>query len=195
MPRVQVVYASRHGGTAGIADRIAEVLRSKGIEAIVEDAASQPDPARYDGHVVGSAVYMGSWLKEGIAFLEANEHVLAARPVWLFSSGPLPGSTKDTGATDRLELALGPEHGPGSGGRQRVTALSEPIHPRDHRVFQGAFDPNDSPRTLSERVIRLMPGAKGILPEGDFREWDEIEAWARQIAAALAAQLAPVRAG
>jgi menaquinone-dependent protoporphyrinogen oxidase len=31
-----------------------------------------------------------------------------------------------------------------------------------------------------------MPMAKRALPTGDFREWDAIEAWAREIAAQLA---------
>ena len=30
MPGIQVAFASRHGGTAGIAKRIAEVLRAEG---------------------------------------------------------------------------------------------------------------------------------------------------------------------
>ena len=34
-----------------------------------------------------------------------------------------------------------------------------------------------------------MPAIRDILPEGDFREWDAIDAWAREIAATL---LAPV---
>jgi menaquinone-dependent protoporphyrinogen oxidase len=189
MRKVQVVYASRHGGTAGIAERIADVLRREGLDVVIADAAARPDPSGFDAHVIGSAVYTGSWLKEATEFIEANEFMLVTRPVWLFSSGPLPGSTKDTGASDPLELALGPEHGPGSGGRQRVAALSELIHPREHRVFLGAYDPGDPPRSLSERVIRMMPGSKGILPEGDFREWDAIEGWAKGIAAELGARV------
>ena len=35
---------------------------------------------------------------------------------------------------------------------------------------------------MQERLVRLMPAAKRALPAGDFREWDAIEAWARQIA-------------
>ena len=31
----------------------------------------------------------------------------------------------------------------------------------------------------------MMPAAKGMLPSGDFRDWDEIEAWAREIAGSL----------
>jgi menaquinone-dependent protoporphyrinogen oxidase len=88
--------------------------------------------------------------------------------------------------------ALGPTEGPGSGGRKKVEELSAAIHPRDHRVFLGAFDPKDPPKALSERVVRMMPAAKDILPPGDFRNWDDIEAWAEEIATTLAS---PVVAG
>jgi menaquinone-dependent protoporphyrinogen oxidase len=39
---------------------------------------------------------------------------------------------------------------------------------------------------MQERLVRLMPAAKRVLPAGDFREWADIEAWARAIAAQLA---------
>ena len=181
MPSVQVVYASRHGGTAGIADRIADELRSAGADAVVVDAADRPDPAGFDAYVIGSGVYLGSWLKDGIEYLERSQAMLAERPVWLFSSGPLPLSSKSADEKDPLTSALGPEEGPGSGGRRRIDLLAGAIRPRDHRVFFGAFDPEDPPKTMGERLIRLVPGSKKILPAGDWREWDAIEAWAREI--------------
>jgi menaquinone-dependent protoporphyrinogen oxidase len=183
MSRLQVVYASRHGGTAGIANRIAEVLKSEGADVVVADAADRPDAAGFDAHVIGSGVYMGSWLKEGIEFLERYQSTLATQPVWLFSSGPLPGSSKSPEGADPLERALGPKEGPGSGGRKRIAAVSDVIGPRDHQVFLGAFDPSDPPKSMSERLVRMMPAAKRVLPEGDFREWESIEAWAHLIAA------------
>ncbi|HET9498255.1 MAG TPA: flavodoxin domain-containing protein [Candidatus Limnocylindria bacterium] len=187
MPTVQVIYASRHGGTAGIANRIAEVLQAEGVQVTVADAINKPDPGGFDAFVIGSGVYIGSWLKEATEFLERNQTILATRPVWLFSSGPLPGSSEMTEADDPIAVALGPEEGPGSGGRKRIETLSAAIHPRDHRVFLGAFDPNDPPKSMPERLVRMMPVAKQALPAGDFREWDVIEAWARQIAAELVA--------
>jgi menaquinone-dependent protoporphyrinogen oxidase len=183
--RVQVVYASRHGGTAGIAERIAEVLRTEGADVVVADAADRPDPSAFDAYVIGSGVYIGSWLKEGTEFLERNQSVLATKPVWLFSSGPLPGSSKATEAADPLTLALGPAEGPGSGGHKKIAALSAAIQPRDHRVFLGAFNPNDPPKSMQERLVRMMPASKQILPAGDFREWADIEAWANTIAVAV----------
>jgi menaquinone-dependent protoporphyrinogen oxidase len=195
MSRMLVVYASRHGGTAGIAKRIAEVLESDGADVVVADAADRPDPSAFDAYVIGSGVYIGSWLKEGTEFLERNQSTLATRPVWLFSSGPLPGSSKAPDTTDPLELALGPEEGPGSGGRKRIATLSAAIQPRDHRVFLGAYNPSDPPKSMQERLVRLMPASKRILPAGDFREWADIEAWANTIAAAVGRVPTPTAAG
>jgi menaquinone-dependent protoporphyrinogen oxidase len=182
MARLLILYASRHGSTEEIAERIATVARREGVDAVLADAAHDVDAAGFDGYVIGSAVYMGSWIKDAAEFVERNQSLLAARPTWLFSSGPLPGSSKMTEVTDPLEQALGPEEGPGSGGRRRIAALSAAIEPRDHRVFFGAYDPFDAPKSMSERLIRMTPMAKRVLPSGDFRDWDEIEAWARQIA-------------
>jgi menaquinone-dependent protoporphyrinogen oxidase len=187
MPRIQVVVASRHGATAGIANRIAEVLRSEGAEVAVADAAGNPDPGDFDAYVIGSAVYLGSWLKEGIDFLDRHQSTLARKPVWIFSSGPVPGPSGVPETDDLVELTLGPEDGPGSGGRKKIAALSAAIQPRGHRVFLGAFDPNDPPKSMQERLVRLLPAAKQALPTGDFREWNAIESWARQIAEELMA--------
>lgn len=184
-----IVHASRHGATTGIAERIAEVLRAGEIEVTVAAAGDRPDPSAFDACVVGSGVYMGSWLKDGIEFLEENGARLRTRPTWLFSSGPLPGSTKAPAGEDPYDGALGPADGPGSGGRKKIEALAEFIGVREHRVFQGAFDPNDPPRAMSERLARMMPGIKDVLPEGDFREWDIIDAWATKLAAEIAGKV------
>jgi menaquinone-dependent protoporphyrinogen oxidase len=193
MPRALVVHASRHGGTAGIAQRLAEVLASAGVEVTVARASDMPDPSAYAACIVGGGVYMGSWVKDGTDYLERYTAALAERPVWLFSSGPLPGSSMESKgpAKEPIEEALGPLSGPGSGGRRRIEALAAAIGPRDHQVFAGAFNPSDPPKALSERVVRMMPAARDILPEGDFRDWPVIEAWARTIADEL---LAPVAA-
>lgn len=187
MSKVLVVYGSRHGGTHGIAERIGEVLRTGELEAVVTAAedAGRDDVRTADAFVVGSGVYMGNWLNEALDFLRRNQEQLVARPTWLFSSGPLPGSSKEEPDADPLTNALGPIDGPGSGGRKKLEEISARVHPREHRVFLGAFDPDDPPRAMSERIVRMMPAAKSILPPGDFRDWDAIEAWAREIAAAL----------
>jgi menaquinone-dependent protoporphyrinogen oxidase len=186
MTRVLVVHGSRHGGTRGIAERIGEVLRAEGIEAIVTPADEAGSDPTADAFVVGSGVYMGSWLNEPLEFMRRNQTILASRPTWLFSSGPLPGSTKEVPDADPVTVALGPAEGPGSGGRRKVEELAAVIKPRDHAVFLGMFDPTDPPKAMSERFVRLLPISSKILPPGDFRDWDAIEAWAKEIAGQLA---------
>jgi menaquinone-dependent protoporphyrinogen oxidase len=185
MPRALIVHASRHGGTAGIAEKIGETLRAEGIDAVVSPASHAPDPRAFDACIVGGGVYMGSWLKDGTDYLERYEPALATIPTWLFSSGPLKGASVKADPADLYGGALGPADGTGSGGRKKIEALIAAIHAREHRLFFGAFDPNDPPKAMSERFVRLMPAFKGILPAGDFREWDVIAAWAHEIAAAI----------
>lgn len=187
MATVLVAYASRHGGSRGIAEHIGKVLAGEGLDPVVTPAELAHGVADADAVIAGSGVYMGSWLKEGLEFIERYQDVLAGRPVWLFSSGPLRGSSL---GIDPIENALGPAEGPGSGGRKRVEALAQAIHARGHRVFDGAFDPNDPPRAFSERIVRMMPAAKDLLPPGDFRDWGAIEAWARELAAEIRAPVA-----
>ena len=47
------------------------------------------DPAGHEALVIGSAVYSMHWMKEASEFHRRNRALLAGRPVWLFSSGPL----------------------------------------------------------------------------------------------------------
>jgi menaquinone-dependent protoporphyrinogen oxidase len=193
MQRALIVHASRHGATAGIAERIGEVLRSADIDAVVAPASDEPIATGFDAFVVGSGVYMGSWLKDGVEFLEHNVETLRTRPTWLFSSGPIPSSTKERPAEDdRYGGALGPADGPGSGGRKKIEGLAERIGVREHRILQGAYDPNDPPKALSERLARMMPAVKEILPPGDFRQWDVIDAWANELATEITGRV-PVR--
>lgn len=185
--KVLIAYASRHGGTRGIAERIGTVLAGQGLTPTVASVDQDPDPSLADACILGSGVYMGSWLREAIDFGWSHVGRLAAQPLWLFSSGPLRSEVveKASKTDDPLTLALGPADGPGSGGRRKVAELSAEIHPLGHEVFFGAYDPSDAPRTVAERFIRIMPASKSILPAGDFREWDAIEAWATRIAREL----------
>jgi len=38
---------------------------------------------------------------------------------------------------------------------------------------------------IGERLMRLMPKATAAMPVGDFRDWEAIDAWAREIAAQI----------
>jgi menaquinone-dependent protoporphyrinogen oxidase len=177
---VLVVYASHHGGTQGIAERIAATLVTSGVGATIrsaEEASHLPaaDLAGYDGFVIGSALYAFRWVREATGFVRRNQALLASRPTWLFSSGPLGTDTVDAKGRDVREAA----------GPKELAELQGTIHPRDHRVFFGAYDPTEKPIGFMERITRLMPATRDLLPAGDFRDWPEIETWAHSIATEL----------
>ena len=101
--RILVAYASRHGATQGIAERITEVLTASGHDAEARPVKDVADLAGYDAFVIGSAVYMFHWLKDMTRFLRRNGPLLADRPLWLFSSGPLGTEMTDAKGRDVLE--------------------------------------------------------------------------------------------
>jgi menaquinone-dependent protoporphyrinogen oxidase len=174
MARALVVYASRHGATAGIAERIGEVMRSTGIEVMVADAADDPDPGGFDAFVIGSAAYIGKWEKDATDYVKRHQAAIAAKPCWLFSSGPVGTERVDKKGNSVLADP------------RTVVELRPILQPRGTEVFFGAWDPSSPSASLAERIVRQIPAIKELLPTGDFREWPVIEAWAREVAQGIA---------
>ena len=167
--RVLVAYGTKYGATAEIAEKIGEVLRQEGLPTDVLAADGVRDLPAYGAVILGSAVYIGRWRKEAANFLKSNEAELAAKPVWVFSSGP-------TGEGDPLELTDGWRL---PGGLQPV---ADRIQPRDIAVFGGAVD-SDKLNFIERWMLKNVKA-----PAGDFRDWEAIAAWARTIAAELLAE-------
>lgn len=164
--QVLVTYATKYGATAEIAEKIGEVLRQEGLPVDVLPVNQVGDLTPYTAVILGSAVYIGRWRKEAIQFLEANEEMLAERPVWLFSSGP-------TGEGDLVELLKGwrfPE---------AQQPIADRIQPRDIAVFHGALN-RDKLNFIEKWMIKNVKA-----PVGDFRDWQAITAWATAVADAL----------
>jgi menaquinone-dependent protoporphyrinogen oxidase len=171
---VLVAYASRHGATAGIGERIAAGLQAAGLSADPVEVTQVGDLARYDAFVIGSAAYLFHWLKDATRFVKRNHALLGTRPVWLFSSGPLGTDRVDEQGDDVLETTRPKE----------FDELAPLVHARDMQVFFGAWDP-EAPRVgLTEQLVRRLPAAEAT-PAGDFRDWAAIDTWSAGIARAL----------
>lgn len=93
--RVLVAHASKHGGTEGLAQWVGEALEHHGIDAVVIPANSVTEIDTYDAVVVGGALYIFRWHADARRFVKRYETVLRAKPVWLFSSGPLDDSAME----------------------------------------------------------------------------------------------------
>jgi menaquinone-dependent protoporphyrinogen oxidase len=169
--KVLVSAASRHGATLEIATAVKGILQQADAEVdlIAPERVTTVEP--YDAVVIGSAVYAGRWLAPARELIEREATMLAGRPVWLFSSGPIGDPAKPVEpAADGVELG------------RRLGAI-------DHRVFEGKLDRNEL--GFAEKAIVRVVGAAA----GDFRPWDDILDWARGIVATLAAGRSPVVAG
>jgi menaquinone-dependent protoporphyrinogen oxidase len=175
---VLVAYATRHGATAGIAEQIAATLCEEGIQAEARPVEDVTGLEEYDAVVLGGAAYMFHWLKAARTFAHEHRSALRQLPVWLFSSGPLGTDEVDDEGRDVREAARPKE----------FDELTELLRPRSEEVFFGAYDPQEKPIGVGERITRMMPAARAALPAGDFRDWDQIDAWAREIAQELASE-------
>lgn len=175
--KILVAYATRHGATAGIAERIAATLTESGRPAEARPVEEVPTVEGYDAVVLGGAAYMFHWLKPAVKFARKHRAALASRPVWLFSSGPLGPDLVDKDGKDVLQETRPKE----------FDELSELLRPRGEQIFFGAYDPEAKPIGMGERVVRHMPAARDTMPAGDFRDWAAIDSWAREIAEATSA--------
>jgi menaquinone-dependent protoporphyrinogen oxidase len=178
--KVLVAYATRHGATAGIAERIASTLRDAHVTAEAHPTSEVTDVRAYDAVVIGGAAYLFHWLKDATRFAKRHRSALLERPVWLFSSGPLGTDLVDDSGRDVLDVCRPKEF-------DELTAL---LQPRGEQVFFGAWDPDAPAAGVGERMLRLMPASRAALPAGDFRDWAAIDAWAIEIAATLTADTA-----
>lgn len=156
--KILVVWASRHGATEEVAHTIAEELTAADHTVTSVAATDAPNPDAYDAVVLGSAVYMAQWEDSMRRYVNTHHDELLARPLWAFSVG-LSG-VPTGGVVDPV----------------RVGPVLLKIQPREHRTFAGRLLPREL--SLRERSIARLGGAV----EGDFRDWKEIRAWAREVA-------------
>lgn len=168
--RVLVAYASKYGATKEIAERLATRLTAAGHGAELRPVSAAGKLADYDAFVIGSAAYIGHWRKDAAEFVRRNTAALADRPTWLFSSGPLGTSPTDAKGRDQRVASVPKE----------IAEFEGAITPRAHHVFFGMLQP--AKLGFRDRAIRTMPAGRALLPEGDFRDWTEIDGWATTIA-------------
>ena len=159
---VLVAFASKHGATEEIAGSIGASLIGQGLTVEIKRVEDVDTVLPYDAFVVGSAIYMGNWLREASRFIDEHAERLAQHPTWLFSSGPVPHPA----AAESFDVA----------------DLLATTRAHGHQLFGGKLEKAEL--RLTERA--LISALR--VPDGDYREWDLVAAWATAIARTLGSE-------
>ena len=163
MSKALVVFGSKYGSTAGLAEMVGSELRQAGFETDVVAAREIRSLIGYDLVIVGAGVYMGRWNGDALDFVKRFNADLRGRPTWFFSSGPTGGSAK---AEQQMTEMLHSQPGPPGDAAKWATRIGI----RGHQWFAG----------------RITPDMGGIfarwMPRGDWRDPAAIAAWTGLIA-------------
>jgi len=157
-----VVFGSKYGATAEIADKIGEALSKSGMAVDVMPAKIVSSIDSYDTIIIGSALYIGQWRKEVIKFINNNQNDLMNKKVWIFTSGP----TGDKDPVEGIQGKFFPD---------KLKAVINTIKPKEITVFHGNL--NEEKLSALEKFVINKVNA----PLGDFRDWKTIERWAKRI--------------
>ncbi|MHA6794216.1 flavodoxin domain-containing protein [Pseudonocardia bannensis] len=162
---VLVGYASEHGSTREIAERVAARLADHGrrVEVVALDRVT--DAERYDAVVLGSAIHNGVWLGQATRFVRENADILRHRPTWLFSVG-MPAALRRP--LRRFAMSEGPK---------AIAGLRDLVELRGHRLFSGVYQKEQNRSLVGRALFAVLAGRYG-----DFRDWDDVDAWADDIA-------------
>ena len=157
---VLVTYGSKRGGTEGLAHMVADCLRAEGHAVDVFPARQVKKIGDYDAVVVGGALYAFRWHRDAKRLVKRHAAQLQELPTFFFSSGPLD----DSAAQGDIPPVKG------------VQALMDRVGAMGHATFGG----------------RLTADAKGFPASamakkhtGDWRDPDQVQAWAHEIDAEL----------
>lgn len=166
MSKILITYATKHQSTQEIATFIGGVLQDNQLDVDVLNIDDSHNLDDYSAVVIGSAVYIGHWLKSATNFVRRNQNQLAKVPVWVFSTGPTGEGYPD----ELLDGFLVPEN---------IHDALMFIKPRHVILFHGRLD--KAQLGIGERM--MINAVKA--PLGDFRDWNMIRAWANRIVAEL----------
>ena len=183
MQSVLILHRSKHGHTAKIADRIAQVIRADHVEVTVHpiDVAGVLALETYDAIVIGSSIHAGRHDHVTLDWIRRHAHSLNAMPSAAYSVS--------------LTAAEDTEEARGHVERFLHDLLEETgWTPTLKTSFAGALQYLEYDR-FTRLLVRLLM-KKGGHPtdtsrDYDYTNWDAVEAFAHEIAA-LAAKPAGV---
>jgi menaquinone-dependent protoporphyrinogen oxidase len=126
--KVLVAYATEYGSTREVAQKVGEVLESKGMDVDVSDVSDVRDVSSYDAAVVGAPVIGFRFLPPAKDFVVANKDALSQIPVAFFTLGMF--MKKDTPRRRKWFI-------------RRLKVVTKHVEPRDIGLFGGKTEKED----------------------------------------------------
>jgi menaquinone-dependent protoporphyrinogen oxidase len=158
---ILVVYGTWVGSTAEVADAVGKTLAEGGAKVDVRPAGSVKALTGYSAVVVGSAIRVGKVKPEVLDFVKSHASELRGMPTAYFV---VCMTMKDDT----------PEN------RKTVDAYLDPLRAQLAPVAVGLFAGKMDYAKLGF-FARIAVQHFVKVPEGDFRDWDAIRAWSRNL--------------
>ena len=172
-----IVYGTRYGTATEIAEEIGKVMENEGAEVDLVDSRGLKDYdiSPYDLVVIGSGIKIGKWTKGSLKFLEKNKSALSNKKVALFVTCGA--------ANDEKTIPEGQEKYLDNIAEKYLSGKTIALG-----LFGSVYDPNLKHglmyKLATKFIIKKELDKRGIdtSKRVDYRDWDEIRAWARNLA-------------
>ncbi len=153
---ILVAYASKVGSTGDVALAIGKTLSLNGAFVDVYPIDQVTNIDNYQAVVVGSAIRTGRWIPSATNFVENHKSYLRQVPTAFFTCC----MTLHEETEENRQTAL-----------DYMTPVSNIVEPVAIGAFAGKMDYTKL-SFLDQTIIKLV----GV-PEGDFRNWEQIKNW------------------
>ena len=169
---VLLAYATRYGSTKEVAEAVAKQLRERGLAVDVRPAAEVSTLAGYRAVVLGTALYIGHWLKDTDKFLASHREALAKLPVAVFALGPVGDKIEEAAWNECREVL------------KKEVAKTPWLAPAAVELFGGKYDP--ARLSFLHKLLSILPASPLYkMPASDVRDWSAIRTWAGDLSARL----------
>jgi menaquinone-dependent protoporphyrinogen oxidase len=165
--KILIAYASTHGSTQEVAEKIAATLRANGLAVDLQPLRNVRNLEGYRAVVLGAPLYMFHLHKDALRFLSRHQKALSGGlPVAIFAGGPFGTGDEKEFREVRRQL-------------DQDLAKFPWLQPAAIEVIGGRFDP------AKLRFPYYLIPALRQMPPSDLRDWGAIRAWADSLAARL----------